>query len=364
MKESADPKDMRDLRQAQGKNTKDHIEDNLIPMNLPKPQIHQIGEQEENQTQSAIASAFTSSFMAAPHFLALDIPERETYLSPFFKEGDYGIVFAPRGVGKSWLSLLIGKALSEGNAVGNHWEAEVTQKCLYLDSEMNIADLQKRCSLLDIQSEHFLVLSHETLFERSQDEISLNLADRLQQLALLELCEHEQIKVLILDNLSTAFRGLNENESDSWEQVGPWLLDLRRRGIAVVLVCHAGRNGQIRGTSRREDAAHWILSLEESGDPEEHEHQFKTRFTKIRNCGAADAPPLLWKIDTSENPAEITTETYDPKSQMLDLILGGMTSATDIATELDKSKGTISKWAKIFQEEGKMRIQNGRYLPS
>ncbi|GHC41156.1 hypothetical protein GCM10007100_02260 [Roseibacillus persicicus] len=326
------------------------------------PRLLEATENEENK--SALESAFAASLASAPAFLAQEIPERATYLSPFFREGDYGILFAPRGVGKSWLSLLMGKALSEGMGVGQHWEAPLKQKCLYLDSEMNIADLQKRCELLDIRSPQFHVLSHESLFERSNDEITLNLADPSQQIALLGLCETEGVKVLILDNLSTAFRGLNENESDSWERVGPWLLDLRRRGIAVVLVCHAGRNGLIRGTSRREDAAHWIVSLEESGDGDESSHQFKTRFTKCRNCPAADAPPLLWKIDTTGGRAEVTTETYDPKSQMLDMILGGMTSASDIANELGKAKGTISKWAKTLQSDGKIRINNGRYMPA
>ena len=314
-------------------------------------------EDEEN----ALILAFSASLTAAPAFLAQEIPERETYLAPFFREGDYGMVYAPRGVGKSWLSLLMGKALSEGQKVGQHWEAPLKRKCLYLDSEMNIADLQKRCALLAVRSDSFHVLSHEALFECSQDEVTLNLADPRQQEVLLQLCEQEKIKVLILDNLSTAFRGLNENESDSWERVGPWLLDLRRRGIAVVLVCHAGRNGLIRGTSRREDAAHWILSLEESGDESEQAHQFKTRFTKIRNCPASEAPPLLWKVDTSGDTAEVVTLTYDPKSQMLDLIEGGMTSATDIGVELNKGKGTVSKWAKKLEEDGKIRISNGRY---
>ncbi len=38
----------------------------------------------------------------------------------------------------------------------------------------------------------------------------------------------------------------------------PWLLDLRRRKIAVVIVHHAGRSGEMRGTSKREDNVFWI----------------------------------------------------------------------------------------------------------
>jgi len=307
---------------------------------------------------------FKNSTVSGAAFRDMKIPERETLLSPFFKAGDYGIIFAPRGVGKSWLSLMIAKALTESGPLGNHWEAPESKRVLYLDSEMNLSDLQKRCHLLGIQNEQFHVLSHEIVFTESDDQLSLNLADPTQQDALKEHCLTEKIDVLILDNLSTAFKGLNENESDSWEQVSPWLLELRRHGIAVILVCHAGRNGNIRGTSRREDMAHWILSLEEADTGIEEGHEFKTRFTKNRNCMAFDVPALAWTMKPSENGMEITTTTIDLQSQMIDLIQGGMTSASELAGELGKAKSTISKWATKAAAEGKIRISNGRYLPA
>lgn len=306
---------------------------------------------------------FKSSTVSGTALQDMKIPERETLLSPFFRAGDYGIVFAPRGVGKSWLSLMISKVLTEGGKLGNHWEALASKNVLYLDSEMNLYDLQKRCQQLAIRNDQFKLLSHEVVFTESEDKLSLNLADPIQQEAIKEQCLAAEIDVLILDNLSTAFKGLNENESDSWEQVSPWLLELRRHGIAVVLVCHAGRNGNIRGTSRREDMAHWILSLEESDTGQEEGHEFKTRFTKQRNCMASDVPALAWSMKQREDGMLITTATIDPQSQMLDLIQGGMTSASDIAQELGKAKSTISKWARKAHEEGKIKISNGRYLP-
>lgn len=319
-------------------------------------------EAEVTSTNPHIA-LFKSSTVSGSALQEMKIPERETLLSPFFRAGDYGIIFAPRGVGKSWLSLMISKALTEGGNLGSHWEAPVSKNALYLDSEMNLYDLQKRCQQLAITNDQFHLLSHEMVFTESDDKLSLNLADPTQQDALKEHCLAEKIDVLILDNLSTSFTGLNENESDSWEQVSPWLLELRRHGIAVILVCHAGRNGNIRGTSRREDMAHWILSLEESDTGQEEGHEFKTRFTKQRNCTASDVPALAWTMKQRGSGMEITTTTIDPKSQMIELIQGGMSSAKDLAEELDKTKGTISKWAKKAAEEGKIKNINGRYLP-
>lgn len=331
------------------------------PAEVELQSFNQTAESELSPMDKALADSVISS----KDFLSMDIPERPTLLDPFFKQGDYGIIFAPRGVGKSWLSLLMGKALSESSMMGTHWQAKDSQNVLYLDSEMNLHDLQERCKSLAIDNEKFHVLSHEMLFSASNDSLSMNLAEPMQQDSILSYCEEKQISVLILDNLSTAFRGLKENESDSWEQVSPWILDLRRRGIAVILVCHAGRNGQIRGTSKREDAAHWILSLEDmDGLDDDGCHQFKTKFTKCRNCAPSFAPSLAWKLVHTDQGIISETKAIDLYDQFLELVAGGIGSATEIANELDKGKGTISKWAHKAREDGKITIRNGRYFPS
>jgi len=61
----------------------------------------------------------------------------------------------------------------------------------------------------------------------------------------------EGIDLLILDNLSTLLASGSEGASDGWLPVQNWLLRLRRKGIAVLLIHHAGVNGRQRGTSRR-----------------------------------------------------------------------------------------------------------------
>lgn len=45
-----------------------------------------------------------------------------------------------------------------------------------------------------------------------------------------------------------------------------WLLRLRRRGVAVLLVHHADVNGRQRGTSRREDALDTVIALGRPAD--------------------------------------------------------------------------------------------------
>ena len=69
------------------------------------------------------------------------------------------------------------------------------------------------------------------------------------------------VDLLILDNLSPLCTNGSESASDAWVPMQNWLLKLRRQGITVLLVHHAGTNGRQRGTSRREDALDTVIAL-------------------------------------------------------------------------------------------------------
>jgi putative DNA primase/helicase len=71
-----------------------------------------------------------------------------------------------------------------------------------------------------------------------------------------EICRDKGIKVLVLDNLGCLFCGVGENDADQWEKILPWLLELRRHGISVIIVHHSGHDPtRMRGTVKREDSA-------------------------------------------------------------------------------------------------------------
>jgi len=61
------------------------------------------------------------------------------------------------------------------------------------------------------------------------------------------------VDLLILDNLSSLTAVVRDNDAESWGPIQEWLPKLRRRGVSVLVVHHAGKGGQQRGTSRRED---------------------------------------------------------------------------------------------------------------
>ena len=70
------------------------------------------------------------------------------------------------------------------------------------------------------------------------------------------------VALLVLDNLSSLCACGDENSSESWQSIQNWSLSLRRRGISVLFVHHAGKGGGQRGTSMREDNLNTVLKLD------------------------------------------------------------------------------------------------------
>lgn len=308
----------------------------------------------------ALLSKLESGMYSAPAFRDLEIKPRSKLIGNWFREADLGILFAPRGLGKTFLALSIGQAVSEKAPVGP-WPVEADPVgVLFVDGEMPSELMQERVKSMEINSRLFTILNHEELFKAT--DIVLNLTEKPTQNAITEICVKHHKKVLILDNLSCLFQGVKENDADDWEKVLPWLLHLRRCGIAVIIVAHSGRNNAtIRGTSRREDAAFWILRLDEvtvSGP--RRGSRFISRFQKQRNS-PEDPGAFEWWFEPDGDQTRITYKPASSEDVMLQLIKEGVVSASEIAEEMHVSKGTVSKMAKKLKDRGVITMEKRGY---
>jgi hypothetical protein len=277
----------------------------------------------------------------------LNVPPREPILGEWFKEADTGFIFGARGLGKTWLALLIGRQCAEGGSVAD-WKVHQRQRVLYVDGETALDEIRKRdVGLSTKPTDGMFYLQHEALFHLTGKV--LNLTSPIVQAAILESCLRQKMKVLILDNLSCLFSGIKENDADAWEQVLPWLLELRRNRIAVIIVAHAGRNGFMRGTSRREDAANWIIKLAEAKNEGviETGARFVARFAKNRNATEADCPPIEWhfNLPKGETLCRVSWKKISTAQIFRELIEDGLTNCKDLAEEMGITKGQVSKLA-------------------
>ena len=69
--------------------------------------------------------------------------------------------------------------------------------------------------------EQLHVLNHEVLFHL--EGLVMNLARKEDQETIRDACLQLNIKVLVLDNLSCLFTGVDENDAAEWEKILPWL---------------------------------------------------------------------------------------------------------------------------------------------
>jgi putative DNA primase/helicase len=220
--------------------------------------------------------------------ISMDVPVREMVLDPILPAKGLMMIHAARGGSKTFLALAMGLAVAAGTSL-LRWSAPKPRRVLYVDGEMTLADLRKRVTALkagigvDIRNDRFRLLTAD------RTDIP-NLATDAGQRAIDPLLDG--IDFLIIDNLSTLCWTGSDNDAGSWTAMQDWLLRLRRRGIAVLLVHHSGKGGQQRGTSRREDVLDTVIGLRRPEDYEPSEGaRFEVHIEKSRaHVGDAGRP--------------------------------------------------------------------------
>jgi putative DNA primase/helicase len=213
---------------------------------------------------------------------------------------------------------------------------------------MPLVSLQERLKEIsvglgrDIPNDGFRILAADNV------EGGINLGTDEGQQAIDPLLEN--IHLLILNNLSTLCASRSESASDAWVPMQNWLLSLRRRGISVMLVHHAGTNGRQRGTSRREDALDTVIALRRPEDySPEQGARFEIHFEKLRNrVDAAGALPFEARIESvnAGGQRSIRWACSDLKPPMLkqaaELFSEGMT-VREVAAALRISKSEAGR---------------------
>jgi len=314
----------------------------------------------EEQAVQELAARLELGLISSRELSRLEVPVRPSMVGSWCKQGDLGFIFGERGSGKTWLVGSIACYAARGVALFD-WVIDRPWNVLWIDGEMPLSDFKDRLvGMLEAPLENLLVIHHERFFDLGLG--SLNLAETATQRALILVCRNTNSHLLILDNLSCLFSGMLENDAEEWEKVQPWLLELRRMGVTVIIVHHASRSGQMRGHSKREDNAAWIIKVEAivGRKPQELEQaHFSSTFTKQRNGSLQITRD--WDFQTTpDGVIQIGCEEKDFDEKVYELIKLEIDSCTEIAKELGCSNATVSKAAARLIKQ-KLITKKGRH---
>jgi hypothetical protein len=286
--------------------------------------------------------------------LALDIPERGMVLDPIIPEKGLALLYAVRGTGKTHVALGIAHAVATGGRFLN-WQAPKPRRVLLVDGEMPAADLRDR--LKTIVSGTGVAAGPrmlQVLAGDLRDDGIGNLA-RPQVQSRLERCLHG-VDLLILDNLASLIAGQRENDADSWTTMQQWLLRLRRRGVSVLVVHHAGKNGEQRGVSNREDLLDTSISLRRPSDYSPAEGaRFEVHVAKGRGLRGRPALPFEAMLETRADQATWTVKAIeDVESARVKALLADGLSIRDIAEETGIARSTVHRLKKKLERDAEI----------
>ncbi len=292
-----------------------------------------------------IPSTLETALVDYRELLTLDLPERKHYLA-WLSEGSLDMVFGPRGVGKTMFQLGLGAALVTGQPF-LRWPVPEPVGVLYIDGEMPIEEIRSRMTALlpAPPMAPLYLLSGDILYRRAEEDLVLTRETTREDLLRL-LDAHHEIRVVIIDNVSCLFPGLDEDKKRDWEPVAAWLVTLRRRGLAVVLVHHSGKGGQQRGTSGREDSLDCVIQLSRPVEYDAREGcHFELQFTKTRGVRGEAVTPMEVRVEDVNGKPTFSWSTLEKskEDQARALIHDGVDSLADLADALGVTRGYACK---------------------
>jgi len=296
-------------------------------------------------------------------FLAVDFPPRPFLLAPWMRAKSLSMLSAWRGTGKTMLSLGIGYAVSAGGRF-LHWHAPEPQGVLYVDGEMAAGDMQSRLRMIEAASDRKadpakLRIVTPDLVDGPMPDLSTEAGHALVNRAL-----RPDTRLIVIDNLSCLARTGVENDAESWTSVASWALDMRRQGRSVLFIHHAGKQGQQRGTSKREDLLDTSIALTRPpGYLPSDGLRARVEFTKARGLygDAVATVDVGLEPGPTGAPAWTWAKVGDEEGEEIERMLAEGRSVRDIERATGINRGKVFRTKKRMDEQQAIAKQASDY---
>jgi hypothetical protein len=279
------------------------------------------------------------------------VPKRPNILGGFLRKGGRCMIAGPAGVGKTHLGLGMATHLSMGKPLLG-WDVDRKWKVAYLDGEMApaqvVARLKRWARRLPglAESANFRLAPFTAVRARAIDMTTK--AGRRVLLASIGA----DTEVVVIDNYSSFNPGGRE-DAEAWAPVDAFLNKLSSKGIATVLIHHAGkgRAASYRGTSKLIGPVDTFISLSRlNGAAATGKAQFAMRFEKTRDRATGDVTARRVKLVCSKDHGyKFVTEPLDtPANREADIkqLIDAGYSDAKAAEKLGVDRSTVNRHRK------------------
>jgi replicative DNA helicase len=289
----------------------------------------------------------------------------EYAIDPLLSKRGTGEIYGWRGTGKSYFSTQMAVDIAMGaqslwgghRGGGGHWAISRPFRQLYVYGEMDESEIQERMRQIarmrgkDIPTdEQFGTISMD--YQKSWRPKISTARDR-------KFIEDRLFgggyEGLWLDNLSTLWPASQDAQSDRDAILADWFTDLNQRGIWVIFLHHAGKSGEQRGGSEKEDMLSFVIKLRRPANykPEE-QLRIEVHIEKNRHKCLSTRTLMPFEIQLTKNALGISEWVTRPaqaaqRKAAFEMFKNKMPTML-VGQEVGVSRATAYRWFKDFNE--------------
>lgn len=293
---------------------------------------------------------------------------RNMILKPIIKEGYLCFLFSDAKLGKTHVAIDIAYAVAKGCTKVAKWSTSEKNEVLYVDGEMFPDELESTIKMImkghgDISEG----IPFKVYCAKSQPEGIIDLLSEKCQKNIEDASEN--IKFIVFDNLNC----LIPEQTKSIKSALKWINKLCNKGIAVLIVDHTNKLGDIQGSSFKEKVTNLGIKLERHPD---NDKLLIVSYPFTRRLFGSDAEDfIIRKVSTEDSfsfelESDDKTETHEEGLQNHDQIkLYAMASFYKnikknslilVGKQLNISKSTVgnilNKYIPSLKGEDKLRF--------
>lgn len=289
--------------------------------------------------------------MMTPH------KESQSVLHPWLRRGERHLLYAPPGLGKTWVCFSIAHAAATAGPCLNATATERHSVC-YVDAEMGIGRMKERFELIDNAGLESAGSNLRVLIRTKENRKHWDLADEKNH-AWFER-EIGPVELVVLDNYETCAAIAEGNDAREWAVVSEFIYRLTDAGRAVLLVHHARKSSKPwepitqKGTNKRQQDMDTIVRLDRSrivSSP--HRTCMEWHFEKGRNLKGPQRDALhIELIDIEQEGRSGIALSWEPLEKALAKELRVRSKRVGSKTVLAKELGLeLSEVSRLLEME-------------